>query len=237
LVCATGAMCAASPKLATVYSSCVEPKMIALTFDDGPYIWNQVISDTLTNHSAKGTFFVNGNNWSCIYDQQNVANLQHAYAAGHQVASHTWSHPDLTTLNQTQINNELAEVELAIQRILGVVPAMMRPPYGNYNDLVQQVVASRNQSVILWDLDTGDSLGATVEASEETYADAISAGFTNLLPLNHETYNTTVYDVLPYALKALTPLGYKFVTVAECLGIQPYQSTGKAQTRTSAWTC
>lgn len=30
------------------------------------------------------------------------------------------------------------------------------------------------------------------------------------------------YDVLPYAIKSLQAAGYDLVTVAECLGIEPY---------------
>lgn len=37
-------------------------------------------------------------------------------------------------------------IEQALERIVGLSPAMMRPPYGNYNDLVRQVAAERNQS-------------------------------------------------------------------------------------------
>lgn len=38
------------------------------------------------------------------------------------------------------------KVEQALERILGVAPAFMRPPYGNYNNLVRQVAKERNQS-------------------------------------------------------------------------------------------
>jgi peptidoglycan/xylan/chitin deacetylase (PgdA/CDA1 family) len=49
----------ASPD-AKVYSSCKNSNQIALTFDDGPYIYLRNISDQLTKAGAKGTFFMNG---------------------------------------------------------------------------------------------------------------------------------------------------------------------------------
>lgn len=88
------------------------------------------------------------------------------------------------------------KVELALTRILGVKPAWMRPPYGNYNDLVRQASLIRNQSLVIWDFDDGDSVGATVAQSEQDYTDLANRHPNNVLALNHETYKTTAY-VLP----------------------------------------
>lgn len=45
---------------------------------------------------------VDGRNFGCIYDATSAASLKNAYDHGHQVASHTWSHKDLTTLSDAQ---------------------------------------------------------------------------------------------------------------------------------------
>ena len=39
------------------------------------------------------------------------------------------------------------------------------------------------------------------------------------------------HEVLPYAIKELQKAGYNLVTVAECLGQQPYHSQGPPSTR------
>ena len=85
---------------------------------------------------------------------------------GHTIASHTWSHTDMTTLSYEQLHTELARVEQAFIRILGKKPLYVcllpllsifhsplcdgpfadkqfRPPYGAYSDLVLQVAAER----------------------------------------------------------------------------------------------
>ncbi|KAG8734279.1 Carbohydrate esterase 4 protein, partial [Ceratobasidium sp. 423] len=92
---------------AQVITSCSVPNTAAITFDDGPYTWTRSIVDTLDAAGAKGTFFVNGNNFGCIYSGNNPSNLKYAYDQGHQVASHTWSHPHLPTLSESQIETEL----------------------------------------------------------------------------------------------------------------------------------
>lgn len=61
----------------------------------------------------------------------------------HTLGSHTWSHPDLTSLSYDQIHTELAKVEDAFIKILGLKPLYFRPPYGSYNDLVLQVLSER----------------------------------------------------------------------------------------------
>jgi len=229
--------CASAASLAKVYTKCSVANTAALTFDDGPYIYNQDVSNFFKQHNIKTTFFVNGNNWDCIYDPAQVANLQLAYADGHQIASHTWAHKDLTTLTWDQIHDEMYRVELAMQRIVGASPALMRPPYGSYNDLVREASKIRNQSLVLWDFDSGDSTGATTAQSNALYDSLAQQHPNNVLALNHETYSPTVHTILPHAYADLKAKGYKFVTVAECLNVKPYQWTAKAQKRTSAWTC
>ncbi|KAG9060711.1 Carbohydrate esterase 4 protein [Linnemannia hyalina] len=113
----------------------------------------------IDNATAKGTFFVNGDNYDCIYSGGSIARLKNAYNNGHQIASHTWSHSDLTTLSKDQINNEMSLVEQAIKRITGATPAFMRPPYGAYNNLVLEVAGALENKVVYWDFDSGDSTG------------------------------------------------------------------------------
>jgi len=224
-------------QVARVISSCTAANTVALTFDDGPYTYLQDISNTLTDAGATGTFFFNGNNYRCIYDEDSVARVQYAVQRGHQVASHTWSHTDLTTLSPDQINSEMARVEEALQKIVGVRPAFTRPPYGNLNDQVQQVAAQRNQILTLWDFDSGDSTGSTPAQSEAAYDGIIARHPSNILALNHETQETTAHQVLPYAIQKLQAAGYRLVSLAECLGMDPYLSTQAPGTRDSTWTC
>ena len=51
--------------------------------------------------------------------------------------------------------------------------------------------------------------------------------------------DTTAFIVAPHAIKVLQSAGYKLVTVAECLGQQPYLSTGPptAVSRSSLFIC
>jgi len=222
--------------LAQVITKCTVPKTAALTFDDGPFLFTTIVANTLTAAGAKGTFFFNGNNYGCIYTPENVQHVKDAYGQGHQIASHTWRHLDLATLPQDQINSEMANTELAFQRIVGVTPAFTRPPFGSYNPLVQQVAAARNQTLVTWDFDSGDSMGATPAASEAAYAALADQNPVSILTLNHETIESSVKEVLPAAIATLKAKGYNLVTVAECLGMSPYLNVGTPQNGTFSCT-
>ncbi|KAJ7218270.1 carbohydrate esterase family 4 protein [Mycena haematopus] len=223
--------------MATVYSSCKNKGDVALTFDDGPWKYLTTVSDTLVAAGAFGTFFFNGNNYACIYDPDSQQRVKYAYAAGHMIGSHTWAHKDLTTLSWDQIHDEMWRVEQALQRIIGVTPAFMRPPYGNYNDLVRQASFIRNQSLVIWDFEDGDSTGSSVVQSEKDYTKTVGKHPDSLLTLNHETYETTAYQVLPFAIAELKNAGYNMVSVATCLGLPPYHSVGAPGTPDASWTC
>jgi len=111
------------------------------------------------------TFFVNGNNQGCIYDPAVQSVLKRAFNSGHQIASHTWSHPQLTTLTVDGITTEMTRLEQAFMDVLGVVPRYMRPPYGdgtfgdgNANDQkVQSTLKNLGYVITTWDIATTDA--------------------------------------------------------------------------------
>ncbi|KAF7301171.1 hypothetical protein MIND_00681600 [Mycena indigotica] len=220
-----------------VYDACIKANDVALTFDDGPYIYLRSISDHFTAAGAKATFFMNGNNWDCIYNPDRISDVKYAYAAGHMIGSHTWSHADLPTLSTAQIQDGMFRMEEAFSRILGIKPAFMRPPFGDYNSNIQSIAAARGQSLALWDWDTGDADGNTTAQSEALYQDVINAKVTNALILEHETEETTSTTLVPFAINLFQSHGYNLVTMAECLGVDPYQAIGVPQTQSSSWTC
>jgi len=223
--------------LATVYTTCVTANQVALTFDDGPYIYHRQIVDTLSNAGVKGTFFLNGNNYQCIYDSARVSDIKYAVSKGHELAQHTWSHPELPSLSISQIRTEFSKINTALKKITGLTPAFMRPPYGDYNNNVRQVAAEYGQSVVLWNYDSGDSVGVSIAGQKKVYSDFSSKKGRKAIFLNHEVYKNTATTLLPYAISELKKGGYKMVTLSQCLGKPAYISQVKAGTRDSSWHC
>ncbi|KAF8608109.1 carbohydrate esterase family 4 protein [Ceratobasidium sp. AG-I] len=216
---------------ATVYTKCTQPKTAAITFDDGPNTYTKTIVDTLDQAGGKATFFFNGKNYNCIYDATNADRAKYAFDRGHQVASHTWAHLHLPTLSTAQIQSEISRTNDAIKKITGAVPAFIRPPFGEYNANVQTIAGSYGQSLVTWDFDAQDWNGATVAQTEASYKAKFDANVNNILALNHEVYAGSATQVLPWVINYAKTKGYKLVTVAECVGAQPYLSKGSPAAR------
>ena len=220
-----------------VIRNCVTPNAVAITFDDGPYTYTSQIAQRFTQAGGNVTFFMNGLNWACIYDHAEA--VKAAYDAGHQIGSHTWSHPDLTTLSVTEVSSQMNALSIAFKRILGAVPVYMRPPYGSYNDRTIATLQSLGFKVIaLWDVDSGDSLGASLAQQQLTYNSTSVNG--SHIALQHETSLNTVQNMVPFIIGWAQQRKLKMVTVGECLGDAPaswYKDYVTAENRNSSWTC
>ncbi|KAG0058574.1 Carbohydrate esterase 4 protein [Linnemannia elongata] len=136
-----------------VLDSCTRPNSYAISFDDGPGQLTDELLDYLDEQRIKVTFFMNGDNWNCIYRPESQRLLKRAFNAQHQIASHPWSHRDLETLSEREIRQEMYKIEDAFRDILGVVPKYMRPPYGEHSERVRKIMESMGYVMILWDVD------------------------------------------------------------------------------------
>ncbi|PWY64204.1 glycoside hydrolase/deacetylase [Aspergillus eucalypticola CBS 122712] len=213
--------------------SCTTPGTIALTFDDGPKEYTQDLLDLLDKYEAKVTFFVTGNNnakgeidspgmpWASL--------IQRMYRSGHQVASHTWSHQDLSKVTQDQRRVQLLWNEVALRNILGTIPTYMRPPYSSCTaeSGCLEDLGSLGYHVILYDIDTEDyshDSPALIQQSKDIF-DRNLAYRTDFdrpwLVIAHDVHEQTVHNLTEYMLKKLIAEGYRAVTVGECLGDPP----------------
>ncbi|KAJ9094273.1 hypothetical protein QFC21_006099 [Naganishia friedmannii] len=210
-------------------------RQVALTFDDGPYQFEGDITSHLGD--SKATFFLNGNNWGCIYDRADE--LRGLYAAGHTLGSHGWSHPHFNDLSWDQIHDELWKVEEAFIRILGVRPLYFRPPYGEYNDLLFSALSVRGyKKAFLWSDDTHDGDLAPVDQSKGVYDEVALSYPAPHMVLGHSVYDSTANNVVPYGVSQLKNSGYQLVAVDTCMGDQgewPYEWVGEPQS--GNWQC
>ena len=90
-------------------------------------------------------------------------------------------------------SQQMARTEQAIQRLIGVQFAFTRPPYGEYNNIVRQVAANRNQKLVHWSFNSGDSIGATPAESNAVYDKLVKDHPSSVLALNHEVYSTFLF--------------------------------------------
>lgn len=131
---------------------------VALTLDCGnSYGHVATILDELRAADVRLTFFLVG---SLI--EGSPAELRRMVADGHELASHSYTHPDFTTLSDAEILDELSKNEASIQAILGP-QASLRPyfrfPYGAYDQHTLQLVVDHGYLPVHWTLDVLDGMG------------------------------------------------------------------------------
>ncbi len=185
--------------------------MLALTFDDGPSPATEAILDQLKAHGALATFFVLGTN---IAGNEEI--LKRAAREGHQLASHSWSHPNLNDISSSAVRSQMTRTMDKIEELTGQKVIMMRPPFGATNRLSRQVIAELGLPVILWGVDTLD--WKTRNASKISQAILKGAG-NGVIILCHDTLKSTGW-ALETALPELINRGYQLVTVAEMMSFR-----------------
>jgi peptidoglycan/xylan/chitin deacetylase (PgdA/CDA1 family) len=132
--------------------------MVALTFDDGPGPDTEGVLAELQREHAHATFFVIGN-----LARKDPATVRELYAAGMQIANHTWTHPQLARLTTKQQRAQLEQTQDQIASIIGIRPRFYRPPYWSWNDATAQQGTALGMVGVLFSVDTDDWMrpGAT----------------------------------------------------------------------------
>jgi peptidoglycan/xylan/chitin deacetylase (PgdA/CDA1 family) len=205
-------------------TTCTVPGKVALTFDDGPYLYTSALLDTLKAAGVNATFFVvavNGAKGEIDLPASGYTPIiQRMVREGHQVGSHTWSHQNLPTLSQQDKMNQIIRNEIALTNILGAIPTYMRPPYASTDQPTLDMLKNLGYHVINYNLDTNDWKG-DYNVAKSTFLTALQStkpASSSYISLSHDIYNQTVTDLVPYMISNLRQLGYTTATVGECLG-------------------
>ncbi|MFN5240195.1 MAG: polysaccharide deacetylase family protein [Aphanizomenon sp.] len=191
-----------------------EKKVIALTFDDGPWPNTTAkVLDILKKNRIKSTFFVVG---------QNVKNYpdltKQIVADGHIIANHTWHHW-YHQMNAQAAAYEVANTTDIIYQTTGVRTSLFRPPGGIMNNGVAAYAKNNKYAVIMWSADSMDySRPAVPRLMNNIFREAKPGG----IVLMHDGGGDRSHTVkaLPEIISRFRKQGYEFVTVPELLEMQ-----------------
>ncbi|KAG6012871.1 hypothetical protein E4U41_005216 [Claviceps citrina] len=210
-------------------TSCARPGLVALTFDDGPFIYTADLLDQLDQLDVKATFFITGNSYTRGIDDASTAwpaLLRRMHAARHQIGSHTWTHRDLSLANDTVRHAEVTHNEMALRNVFGWFPAYLRPPFLECDDGpagCQAYLARAGYHVVSANLDSKDYMyddPALIQQSKDRLSAGLSAdaAANSYIVLMHDVHAQTVYNMTRFAVDLVRRRGYRLVTVGECLG-------------------
>lgn len=197
----------------TEYSVDSTKPMVALTFDDGPSEYTSQILDLLTQYGGRATFFMIGNR---VAKHKEV--VQQVVEQGSEIASHTWSHPDLNTLDEAGVRAQLSKSVNTLEYVGGQPIRLMRPPYGNQNETVRAACRSSGLSIITWSIDTRDWRTRDAQATYDAIMQDVQHGS---IVLCHDIYPSTA-EAMAKVIPALIQQGYQLVTVSEL-----FEASGK----------
>ncbi|MBX7223040.1 MAG: glycosyltransferase [Blastocatellia bacterium] len=196
---------------------------IALTFDDGPDpVYTPQILDVLRQNQVPATFFVIGSNAS-----SNPALLDRMVAEGHEIGSHTFTHPNISVITEAQLNLELNSTQRLIESRTGRRTLLFRPPYAEdvEPENPEQVapllsVGAMGYYTIGMQIDPDDWKNPGVGTILNEVVKQTEAGQGNVVLL-HDSGGDRSQTVaaLPLIIKALRAKGYQFVPVSNLLGV------------------
>jgi peptidoglycan/xylan/chitin deacetylase (PgdA/CDA1 family) len=200
---------ATEPKI-TFNSVHVDGPYIAMTFDDGPSATlTPKLLDLLATHHIKATFFVIGEN---VAEHPDI--VARAAREGHEIANHSWSHPNLAKMSDEGVRRQLWQTDEAIKSATGTRPTLLRPPYGSITEREKRWIHDEfGYQIVLWDVDPYDwkRPGPTVVRNrilQETRPGSIV--------LSHDIHPGTI-EAMPSTFDALQAKGFKFITVSELI--------------------
>ena len=195
----------------------VGKKLVALTFDDGPYPpFTQELVAVLEEKQVKATFFVVGNNAAKFPDI-----VKFVESKGHEVALHAGEHKDFLKLNSSELAGNISSGKKVLEELTGKPVKYMRPPHGFRDWAVMEEASKAGLTVVNWSVIPRDWTNPGAKEIADRVCKDVKPGAIVLLhdgdaPAQKASRSQTV-EATSLIIDRLREQGYNFVTVSELL--------------------
>ena len=192
-------------------------KLVALTYDDGPYPpFTQELVAVLEEKQVKATFFVVGNNAAKFPD---IVKL--AASKGHEIALHAGEHKDFLKLNSSELAGNISSGKKVLEELTGKPVKYMRPPHGFRDWAVMEEASKAGLTVANWSVIPRDWTNPGAKEIADRVCKDVFPGAIVLLhdgdaPAQKASRSQTV-EATSLIIDRLREQGYNFVTVSELL--------------------
>ena len=232
------------PRTYTIQQYGYHPNKVAITFDDGPdKQWTPKILDILKQKGVKAAFMLIG-----AQAQENIGLLKRILREGHEIGSHTYTHPDISEISPRQLELEINVTERLFASKLGVHPLYFRPPYDideepDTDDQAAPVVLIQNtHHIIVGNKIDTDDWNEHPRKSPEEIANSVlqqmeimktKPQFRGSIILMHDGGGdrSNTVRALPVLIDQLRAHGYEIVPVSALLG----KTTEEVMPRLTFW--
>ncbi len=183
-----------------------EAPKIAITFDDGPnsHCTGRLL-DGLKKRGVKATFFLIGKNV-----KENPDLVKRLDEEGHLIGNHTYNHVEITRISDEEAKKEITDTDEAICAITGKHVEYMRPPFGLWQEELEQEL---NVMPVMWSV---DPLDWTTKNVDEIVNKVVTEAGENDIILLHDCYDSSV-DAALRIIDTLQKKGFEFVTADELI--------------------
>ncbi|MED4474613.1 MULTISPECIES: polysaccharide deacetylase family protein [Oceanobacillus] len=165
------------------------------------------ILKTLNDHKVKATFFIEGK-WA----KENPELVKMIDEQGHIIGNHAYNHPDMATLSNQKIVEQITQTNEILTAITDKTPKWFAPPSGSFNDQVVQSAFNLKMETILWTVDTIDWKNPSVNVMINRVNSKIHPGATILM---HPT--SVIANGLDDLIKVIKEKEYRIGTIEKLL--------------------
>jgi peptidoglycan/xylan/chitin deacetylase (PgdA/CDA1 family) len=195
---------------ASVQLKVVSKKVVALTFDDGPWPTStKRIVAALAKGDAQATFFMLG---SQIGSRKKIA--QSVAGGGNVIGVHSWNHALMTRRSNATNSADLARCKKAVKSATGITPRWFRPPYGSTNARLKATANKLGLRQVIWTVDT---LDWKYRVTSSVISRATRSTRDGSIVLMHDGGGprAATAAAVPTIIKKLRARGFDFVTLDE----------------------
>lgn len=198
-----------------IYSVNRNDNKISISFDCAYGAeYTQGILDVLKEYDVKCTFFV-VDFWAKKYPDV----LKKIVSEGHEVGTHSTTHPKMSKLSSEQISSELTTSIKTITDITGQKVELFRAPFGDYDNEVIETASNMGLYTIQWDVDSIDWKDISAKKITDRVVSKTKSG--SIILCHNNGLHTL--EALPYVLSNLKEKGYEFVKISQLIYKENYE--------------
>lgn len=200
-------------KYNSFYKGDENKKEIYLTFDNGyENGYTEAILNILKKENVPATFFVTGH-----YLKSAEHLVKRMVADGHIIGNHSWDHPDLTTVSDERLKEELDKVKVATEKVTkqkGM--SYLRPPRGIFSERTLKLSSELGYANVFWSLAFVDWNVNAQKGWEYSYKEVMKQIHPGAILLLH-TVSKDNADALEKIIKDLKEKGYTFKSLDDLM--------------------